>query len=185
MRPQAIVHAKQPALRTKLALPSVGRFSSIASAEMSLAPSNWVSRKLWVGMAPTSLITFISTWVPKVGKPWPVTAFSANTCLPALTACMKAAGLSILPTPLVPRTAIALRFLAPITVPTPERPAARCMSLTTAENRQPPSPAWPMVATRSWGSWCTLCRVASASQAVLPQIDAADLSSALSFSMCK
>ena len=32
--------------------------------------------------------------------------------------------------PLVPRMATALRFFEPITAPTPERPAARCRSLT-------------------------------------------------------
>ena len=32
----------------------------------------------------------------------------------------------------VPRTAMAFRFLLPMTAPTPERPAARCRSLTTA-----------------------------------------------------
>ena len=47
---------------------------------------------------------------------------------------MNSLGLAILPTPLVPRTAMAFKFLLPITAPTPERPAARCRSLTTAAN---------------------------------------------------
>ena len=36
----------------------------MASAEILPASSNWTSRALRVGIAPTSLITFISTWVP-------------------------------------------------------------------------------------------------------------------------
>jgi hypothetical protein len=42
--------------------------------------------------APISLITFISTWVPYLGRPWPVTALSASTFLAALVAAMKALG---------------------------------------------------------------------------------------------
>ncbi len=42
---------------------------------------------------------------------------------------MKRLGSLMLPTPRVPRTATALRFFEAITVPTPERPAARCRSL--------------------------------------------------------
>jgi hypothetical protein len=45
---------------------------------------------LRVGSAPISLITFISTWVPYLGRPWPVTALSASTFLAALVACRKA-----------------------------------------------------------------------------------------------
>ena len=45
---------------------------------------------------------------------------------------MNSFGSAMLPTPLVPRTAIAFRFFEPITAPTPERPAARCRSFTTA-----------------------------------------------------
>ena len=43
---------------------------------------------------------------------------------------------------------MALRFLLPITAPTPERPAARCRSLTTAANSTWFSPAPPMLETR-------------------------------------
>jgi hypothetical protein len=64
IRPQAIVQPKHAWLVTSWLLPSVGRFSAIASAEMRLAPSNCESRWLRVGSAPVSLITFISTWVP-------------------------------------------------------------------------------------------------------------------------
>ena len=64
MRPQAIVQPKQAWLVTSCALPSLFRGVAIASAEMSFAPSNWLSRWLRVGSAPISLITFISTWVP-------------------------------------------------------------------------------------------------------------------------
>ena len=44
-----------------------------------MRPSNCTSRMLRVGIAAMPLITFISTWVPKVGRPWPVTALSAST----------------------------------------------------------------------------------------------------------
>ena len=64
MRPHAIVQPKQAWLVTSCALPSVLRGVAIASAEMSFAPSNWTSRWLRVGSAPTSLMTFIRTWVP-------------------------------------------------------------------------------------------------------------------------
>ena len=67
-----------------------------------------------------------------VCRPWPVTAFSASTFLPSAVALKNAFASRTLPTPLVPRTATALRFFDAITVPTPERPAARCRSLTTA-----------------------------------------------------
>ena len=62
------------------------RFSCMASAEILPASSNWTSRWLRVGRAPISLMTFISTWVPYLGRPWPVTALSASTFLAALVA---------------------------------------------------------------------------------------------------
>ena len=58
-----MVQPKQAALVTRFGLPSA-RGSAIASAEMFFAPSNCTSRWLRVGSAPTSLMTFISTWVP-------------------------------------------------------------------------------------------------------------------------
>jgi len=61
-----------------------------------------------------------------------VTAFSARIFFFSKVTFMKAFGSRTLDTPLVPRQAIAFRFLLPITAPTPERPAARCRSLTTA-----------------------------------------------------
>ena len=78
MRPQAMVQPKQAWLVISCALPSVSRGVAMASAEMSLALSNCTSWWLRVGSAPISLITFISTWVPKVGRPWPVTALSCR-----------------------------------------------------------------------------------------------------------
>ena len=47
----------------------------------------------------------------------------------------------------LPRTATALRFLEPMTAPTPERAAARCLSLMIAAMRARFSPAGPMQAT--------------------------------------
>ena len=64
MRPHAMVQPKQAALVTRFAWPSLSRFSAIASAEILCAPSNFTSRMLRVGIAPISLMTFISTWVP-------------------------------------------------------------------------------------------------------------------------
>ena len=83
---------------------------------------------------------------------------------------MKAFGFLTLPTPFVPRTAIALRFLLPITAPTPERPAARCKSLTIAEYKTPFSPERPIEETRINGSWCLVLMAGSVSQTVLPQM---------------
>ena len=132
MRPQAMVQPKQAALVTSWGLPSEGGGSCMASPEILPATSNWTSRWLRVGRAPISLITFIRTWVPYLGSPWPVTALSARICFfSAVT--LRNSGKSRIPErPLVPRMATALRFFEPITAPTPERPAARCRSLTTA-----------------------------------------------------
>jgi hypothetical protein len=53
----------------------------------------------------------------------------ASFSLVRRTAAMKPCGSSTL-TPREPRTATAFRFFEPMTAPTPERPAARCRSLT-------------------------------------------------------
>jgi hypothetical protein len=105
IRPQAMVHPKQAALATRCVLPSVSRFSCMASPEILLASSSCTSRWLRVGRAPNSLITFISACVPMVGKPWLVTVFSVSTFLPAVVAAMNA-GKSLIPeTSCVPRIA--------------------------------------------------------------------------------
>lgn len=93
---------------------------------------------------------------------------------------MKALGSRMLPTPLVPRTAMALRFLLPMTAPTPERPAARCRSLTTAANSTWFSPARPMPEMRVSGSCSVVLRCSSVSHTLLPQMSAASRSSATS-----
>ena len=178
MRPHAIVQPKQAWLVTSCFLPSLSRGVAIASAPMSLAPSNWLSRWLRVGSAPSSLITLISTWVPYVGRPWPVTAFSARIFFFSKVTRMNSLGLAMLPTPIVPRTAIAFRFLLPITAPTPERPAARCRSLTTAAYNTWFSPASPIELMRSCGSWCCFFSIASVSKTLLPHRWAASFSSA-------
>ena len=61
---QMAIKQGQAALVTRCFLPSLSRTSCMASAEIFEASSNWTSRWLRVGSAPTSLITFISTWVP-------------------------------------------------------------------------------------------------------------------------
>jgi len=81
-----------------------------------------------------------------------VTALSCRIFFFSKVTFMNSLGLAMLPTPLVPRTATAFRFFEPITAPTPERPAARCRSLTMAENSTLFSPARPMVEMRSSGS---------------------------------
>ena len=180
--PQAMVHAKHAAFVVRLALPSLSRGSSIASPEISPASSNWTSCILRVGIAPISLMTFIKTCVPSTGRPSPVTAFSTRTFLASVVTFMKATGSLILPTPFVPRTATAFRFLEAITVPTPERPAARCRSLIIPAYKHPASADRPTAAILSKGSWYFLCKISSASQTDLPQISSAGTSSAFSFS---
>ena len=98
-RPQAMVHPKQAWLVTRCALPSLSRGLAIASAEISFALSNLTSLKFLVGRAPSSLITFINTWVPYVGRPSPVTAFSARTCFFSAVTFWNSAGLAMLPIP--------------------------------------------------------------------------------------
>ena len=52
-----------------------------------------------------------------------------------------------------PRTAMAFRFLAPMTAPSPQRPW-KCFSwLTMAAKRTPRSPEIPVWRTRSTGAW--------------------------------
>ena len=143
---------KQAALVVKLALPSLVLGSTIASAEIFSAPAKPTSRMLCAGKPPTPLMTFINTWVPKVGNPCPVTAFSASTALPAWVDAMNAAALCTLPIPWVPRTATAFKYFDAITVPTPERPAARCLSFIIAAYRQPASAVRPIQAMRICGS---------------------------------
>src|SRR5260370_628917 len=69
----------------------------------------------------------------------------------ARIACMNSAGRATL-TPRVPRTATAFRFFEPITAPTPDRPAARCLSLMMQAKRTRFSPAGPMQAMRVFGT---------------------------------
>ena len=180
IRPQAMVQLKQAPLVVRLGLPSLARGSAMASAEIFCAPSKPTSRILRAGRPPTPLITFINTWVPKAGKPCPVTAFSASTALPSLVAAMNASASWTLPIPPVPRTATAFRFFDAITVPTPERPAARCLSFMIAEYRQPCSAVRPIQAMRICGSWWVWRTISSVSQADLPQMPSAERSSALS-----
>ncbi len=84
---------------------------------------------------------------------------------------MNSRGLARLPTPSVPRTAIAFRFFDPITAPTPERPAARCRSLTTAAYSTWFSPAPPMLETRTSGSCsCVLSSLLGLPDGLAPQV---------------
>ena len=127
-------------------------------------------------------MTFIRTWVPIAGSPCPVTAFSARTCFCSEVTLRKRIGSLMPETPRVPRTATALRFFDAITVPTPERPAARCRSLMIAEYRQPASAERPTQATRSCGSLYFSWRSSSVSHTDLPQRSSAGTIRAFSFS---
>ena len=128
MRPQAMVQPKQALLVIRLRWPLA--WVSIMAAGLILStPSNWTSLKLRVGRPPNSCMESIIALVPYSVRPLRP-SLSARSALVSLTAAMKRLGSST-PTPTVPCTAIALRFLEPITAPTPERPAARCRSLTT------------------------------------------------------
>ena len=72
-------------------------------------------------------------------------------------------------TPRVPRMATALRFLEPMTAPTPDRPAARCLSFMMQANRTRFSPAGPMQATRALGTPSSARMPSSVADTVLPQ----------------
>jgi hypothetical protein len=109
-----------------------------------------------------------------------VTAWSCRIFFFSAVTCMKALASAMLPTPLVPRTAIAFRFLLPITAPTPERPAARCRSFTTAANSTLFSPASPIDEMRSSGSWWSFLSVSSVSHTLCPHNADASRSSATS-----
>ncbi|MPM94275.1 hypothetical protein SDC9_141421 [bioreactor metagenome] len=141
------------------------------------AVSKCDSRKFLVGREPTELRMFTRTFVPKAGSPPLVTAFSLSSFLLALTA---ARNLSLSPilTPLVPLTTIALRFLEPITAPTPLRPAALWSSFMMLAKRTLFSPAGPIHATLASGS-CFARRAAVVSGTFLPQRSDASHSSAV------
>ena len=126
-RPQAMVQPKHALLLIRLVWPfSLG--VTIASGLILSVPSNCTSLKLRVGKPPKACMLSIMALVPSsVSSLRP--SLSASFCHLLLTVAMKR-GISFTLTPMVPCTAIALRFLDPITAPTPLRPAARCKSLT-------------------------------------------------------
>ena len=127
IRPQAMVQPKQALLVRRLRWPEVST-AFMAAGLMFSVPSNWTSLKLRVGRPPNSCIMSIMALVPfSVRSLRP--SLSASPWLVSLTAAMKRLGSSTL-TPTVPWTATAFRFFEPMTAPTPERPAARCRSLT-------------------------------------------------------
>ena len=109
-----------------------------------------------------------------------MTALSARIFFFSKVTFMNSLASAKLPTPLVPRTAIALRFLEPATAPTPERPAARCRSLTMAANSTWFSPALPMLEMRSSGSWWAFFSASSVFQTLWPHRWLASRSSAWS-----
>jgi len=115
-----------------------------------------------------------------VGRPWPVTGWSCRIFFFSAVTFMKAFGSLMFPTPFVPRTAIAFSILLPATAPTPERPAARCRSLTIAAYSTWLSPARPIVEMRISGSWCAFFSISSVCQTVLPNRCDASRSSTVS-----
>ena len=122
--------------------------------------------------------------MPCVGSPSPVIAFSARISLATFEVFINAIG-SLTFTPTVPRTTMALRFFDPITAPTPDRPAARSISFTTAAYRTPFSPARPIEATRTSLSPRRSRKVVSVSHTDLPHRSDASLSSASSLVMSR
>ena len=140
--------------------------AAIAVGLILSTPSNWTSWKLRVGRPPNSCIVSIIALVPSsVSSLRP--SFSANSLWVSRTTSMKRSGSSTR-TPTVPCTATALRFLEPITAPTPERPAARWRSLMMHAKRTPRSPATPIEATFSSGFWCCAFSASSVCQTVSP-----------------
>ena len=87
--------------------------------------------------------------VPNMVSP-PVVGPATSLSRPLSTASLNAPGLAMV-RPLEPSTATALSFFAPMTAPTPERPAARPLSFITQAVRARFSPPGPMQATRASG----------------------------------
>jgi hypothetical protein len=144
------------------------------------ALSNCPCWKLRVGRKPWALITFTRMGVPYLGSPPPVTGDAASFWTAARQAAMYSFGRATC-TGCVPRAATALRFLAPITAPTPERPAARCLSLMMQAVRARRSPAGPMEQTLA-SAWVSALSPSSVSCVVLPQTAWAGRISARSWS---
>ncbi|KAF5046760.1 hypothetical protein SDC9_60322 [bioreactor metagenome] len=86
---------------------------------------------------------------PYVGRPWPVTPFSLILAIDFENASFSIAASFTLTLP-VPLTTMALRFLEPITAPTPDLPAARPLSFIMPDIFERFSPAGPIVATRTF-----------------------------------
>src|SRR3970282_1405768 len=114
---------------------------------MALACSNWPCWKLLVGRMPTELVKASVEAVPRPRRARAVAGDALMSCIDLKTSSEKAAGSATWTAPL-PRTAIALRFLAPTAAPTPERPAARDLSLITQAERTRVSPALPLPEVR-------------------------------------
>ena len=159
-RPQAMVQAKQ-------ALGPVRRVSVIRSPLISSTSANWDSWWLLAGRPPCSFIGLNKMGVPYTRSPSPVIGDSFSFFLAAQVACIIALG-EATATPPVPRTAMALRFLEPMTAPTPLRPAARCLSFMIDAKRTRFSPAGPMHETMASWTPVSALMVSSVSQTPLP-----------------
>ena len=158
--PQAIVQPKHALLATS-------RVSARVSPLILSAPSSCETWWLFVGSAPLSLMMLTSTAVPYAARPSPVTGCSTSLLFISHMADMNFCG-SAMGTPPVPRTAMALRFFEPMTAPTPDRPAARCRSLTMAAKRTRFSPAGPIQVTTVSCCPDSSRTISSVSQTVLP-----------------
>ena len=124
-----MVQAKQARFLTRLAEPSERRTFVIAAGPRLPVPSNCTSWLLRVGRLPKACVTSIMESVPVRVRSFRVW-FTRSSLAACSTASAKASE-SLTATPRVPRTAIAFRFLDPMTAPTPERPAARSRSFIT------------------------------------------------------
>src|SRR3972149_3764895 len=138
-RAQAMVQAKQPLLRTRY-------FSRRVSPLILSAPSKVPNWKFLVGRKPWALITFTSTGVPYMGRPWLVTGEALSLPTASRQAALNSRGRATF-TGRVPRATMAFTFLDPRAAPTPERPAARSLSFITQASRASFSPAGPVPRT--------------------------------------
>ena len=123
-----MVQPKHALLATRLRWPS-SPVARIARALIFTEPGNCTSWELRVGRPPNWCMLSIMALVPYLVRPRRPGS-SQSLALVSATTAMKRFGSSTV-TPFVPRTATALSCFEPITAPTPERPAARCRSLTT------------------------------------------------------
>ncbi len=123
------------------------------------------------------------TAVPYAGNAEPVTPFSLILAFDSLRSVFNPCGLATATLP-VPLTATAFRFLDPMTAPTPDRPAARSLSLIIAAIRDNFSPAGPIAKIFAFLPWASF-RISVVSETTFPQRCDASLISTFSSSIAR